>query len=299
MRRRWFLAGLATTAIVAAAPASARMHSPYRGHRIIAGAAVPLDGFTTPTAAYGFRKLRSAYAGNAIRIRRASDNAEIDVGFLGCTPFTGCPINVAAAASHCASTTCFGKTWYTQAGTYDLVQSTTTAQPTLIFNCQNGLPCWEFPSNAFTLASASTLTPATGTMTFNVVGNRTVGTTGGCGWLRANAINNRIESNPAPNAWRMVGGTGGIIQASNATDAAWHSVVGIMDSPGGTSSVVADGTVFGGTSTGNTVAGAVTVVGSGSANVCREAEAILWDGYAMPPDQAQVLVGNQRGFWGF
>lgn len=259
---------------------------------------LPLDSFTTPAMAYSFRKLRSAYAGNAIRIRRASDNAEIDVGFLGCTSFTGCPINVAAATAHCAATTCFGRTWYAQAGTFDLVQATTTLQPTLIFNCIGTLPCWEFPTNAFTMVSAASLTPATGTMTLNVVANRTVGTTGGCAWLRANGPNNRIETNPAAGQWRLVGGTSGIIGAPNATDAAWHSFVGVMDGTAASYAAV-DGTVFSGTSTGNTVAGAVTIIGSASANVCREAEAIAWDAYAMPQDSAVVLNNNQRSFWGF
>jgi hypothetical protein len=33
--------------------------------------------------AYGLRKLRTAYKGSAIRVRRSSDNAEQDIGFLG------------------------------------------------------------------------------------------------------------------------------------------------------------------------------------------------------------------------
>ena len=66
------------------------MHAPYRAHRIVPAATAvdpPLDTLTTPSNAYSFRKLRSAYAGNAIRIRRASDNAEIDIGFSGFCPW--------------------------------------------------------------------------------------------------------------------------------------------------------------------------------------------------------------------
>ena len=33
--------------------------------------------------AFGLRKLRAAYTGDAIRVRRASDNAEQDIGFSG------------------------------------------------------------------------------------------------------------------------------------------------------------------------------------------------------------------------
>ena len=46
---------------------------------------VPLYGSTTayPTAeaAYSFRKIRSTYTGHAVRIRRSSDNVEVNVSF--------------------------------------------------------------------------------------------------------------------------------------------------------------------------------------------------------------------------
>jgi hypothetical protein len=46
--------------------------------------AVPLLLDTYPAAAaYSLRKLRTAYTGAAIRVRRSSDNAEQDIGFVG------------------------------------------------------------------------------------------------------------------------------------------------------------------------------------------------------------------------
>jgi hypothetical protein len=42
----------------------------------------PLDGITaTAAAAYSFRKLRAAYAGSAVTVRRSSDNATQNIGF--------------------------------------------------------------------------------------------------------------------------------------------------------------------------------------------------------------------------
>lgn len=42
-----------------------------------------LDSLSAPSAAaYSLRKLRSAYSGDAIRVRRSSDNAEQDIGFV-------------------------------------------------------------------------------------------------------------------------------------------------------------------------------------------------------------------------
>lgn len=42
---------------------------------------------TSAQVAYGLRKLSSTYAGNAIRVRRASDNLEADVAFGGTSPY--------------------------------------------------------------------------------------------------------------------------------------------------------------------------------------------------------------------
>ncbi len=42
----------------------------------------PVTMVSGATAAYGLRKLRTAYNGNAIRIRRSSDNSERNIGFL-------------------------------------------------------------------------------------------------------------------------------------------------------------------------------------------------------------------------
>ena len=40
-----------------------------------------LDTYPNAAAAYSVRKLRTAYTGSAIRVRRSSDNAEQNIGF--------------------------------------------------------------------------------------------------------------------------------------------------------------------------------------------------------------------------
>lgn len=42
-----------------------------------------LDSYPNAAAAYSLRKLRTAYSGSAIRVRRSSDNAEQDISFVG------------------------------------------------------------------------------------------------------------------------------------------------------------------------------------------------------------------------
>jgi hypothetical protein len=82
-----------------------------------------LDDYPGATAAYSLRLLDTTYTGSAIRVRRASDNAEQDIGF------DNNELDTAALASFCSGTDGFVKTWYSQTGSNDATQTTTTAQP--------------------------------------------------------------------------------------------------------------------------------------------------------------------------
>jgi hypothetical protein len=70
-----------------------------------------LDLYPNAKAAYSLRKLRAAYSGSAVRIRRSSDNAESDIGFLVNGNF-----NSAAAVAFCGAGNGFVTTWYDQSG---------------------------------------------------------------------------------------------------------------------------------------------------------------------------------------
>jgi hypothetical protein len=77
--------------------------------------------------AYSLRKLRSAYAGKAVRVRRSSDNTELDIGFVSNDLDTAALLTFAGAGS------AFVKTWYDQSGNArDFTQATTTAQPRIV-----------------------------------------------------------------------------------------------------------------------------------------------------------------------
>lgn len=84
-----------------------------------------LDLLSTSAArAYSVRKLRAAYAGSAIRVRRSNDNAEADIGFDGSGN-----LDTAALASHVGANSGFIRTWYDQSGNGDnLVQATSGLQ---------------------------------------------------------------------------------------------------------------------------------------------------------------------------
>jgi hypothetical protein len=84
-----------------------------------------LDTYSGAAAAYSLRLLDSTYTGDAIRVRRASDNTEQDIGF----DVNG-DLDTSALTTFCTGTDGFVKTWYDQSGNAkDATQSTTANQP--------------------------------------------------------------------------------------------------------------------------------------------------------------------------
>lgn len=82
----------------------------------------------TPKVAYSLRKLRSAYSGNAIKIRRSSDNTTTDIGFDGSGN-----LDTSAITSFVGANNAFVDTWYDQSGNgYNATQSTQGAQPRIV-----------------------------------------------------------------------------------------------------------------------------------------------------------------------
>lgn len=91
-------------------------------------AALLLDTYPGAAAAYSLRKLRTAYTGAAIRVRRSSDNTETDIGFNG-----GGGLDTTALTTFIGANNGFVTKWYDQSGnTRDATQSTTTSQPKIV-----------------------------------------------------------------------------------------------------------------------------------------------------------------------
>lgn len=86
-----------------------------------------LTGVATSFAASG-RRLRAAYAGAAMRVRRSSDNVEADIGFLG-----NGDLDTVALLAHVGANSGFVSKFYDQSGNgRDLVQATTANQPRVV-----------------------------------------------------------------------------------------------------------------------------------------------------------------------
>jgi hypothetical protein len=86
-----------------------------------------LDAVTTATGGWSLRKLRAAYSGNCIRVRRSSDNTEQDIGFVGNV------LDSSSLTTFVGANNGFVVTWYDQSGVgRNLTQTTATAQPLIV-----------------------------------------------------------------------------------------------------------------------------------------------------------------------
>lgn len=119
-----------------------------------AGFGVPLllDLYPNAAAAYSVRKLRTAYTGSAIRVRRSSDNAEQDIGFSGGN------LDTSALTTFCGSGNGFVTTWYDQSGNArNATQTTAANQPQIVSSGSvltvNSKPCTVFSNSRFNISS--------------------------------------------------------------------------------------------------------------------------------------------------
>jgi hypothetical protein len=90
-----------------------------------------LDFYPSAAAAYSLRKLRNGYTGSAIRVRRSSDNAEQDIGFV--VSQLNYVLDTSSLTSFCGSGNGFVTIWYDQSGnSNNAVQSTAANQPQIV-----------------------------------------------------------------------------------------------------------------------------------------------------------------------
>lgn len=156
-------------------------------HGILARGGTPavsllLDTYTNAAVAYSLRKLRSAYTGNAIRVRRSSDNLEQDFGFVSNV------LDTASLLTFCGAGSGFVTTWYDQSGNAkNSTQTTAINQPRIVnlgaLDLVNGKPAILGDGVNDTLINA-TLSLTNPTSIFTVVDK--VGTSGNFGLFASN-----------------------------------------------------------------------------------------------------------------
>jgi hypothetical protein len=136
-----------------------KAHANYRPYAV-AAAGLLLDDYPNAAAAYSLRKLRTAYTGSAIRVRRSNDNSEQDIGFTA-----GGDLDTASLKTFVGANNGFVTTWYNQGDSASLnfTQSTAASQPRIInagtIDIKNGYPSIFFDgSNDFMDVASSTAT---------------------------------------------------------------------------------------------------------------------------------------------
>ncbi|MEI7601283.1 MAG: arabinofuranosidase catalytic domain-containing protein [Aestuariivirga sp.] len=130
--------------------------------------ATATPGFTgildslSPAASFSIRRVRGAYSGPLIRVRRASDGTQQDIGatLLG-------HLNTQALSSFCGVSSCFDTTWYDQSGNgRDAAQATAANQPRIVnagvMDTAGRRPSLVWPSAANTTFLRTTVTFSVG-----------------------------------------------------------------------------------------------------------------------------------------
>jgi hypothetical protein len=115
-----------------------------------------LDLYPSAAAAYSLRKLRTAYTGSAIKVRRASDNTEQDIGFVNNE------LDTSALTTFCSGTNGFVTTWYDQSGNnINALQTIAGNQPQIVSSgsviLENGKPSLQFDGISDNIIIQSTL----------------------------------------------------------------------------------------------------------------------------------------------
>jgi hypothetical protein len=86
-----------------------------------------LNTYSGATAGYSLRKVSSTYSGNCIRVRRSSDNAEQDFGFVSNA------LDTTSLTAFVGAGNGFVTTWYDQSGnSRNATQTTATNQPQIV-----------------------------------------------------------------------------------------------------------------------------------------------------------------------
>jgi hypothetical protein len=204
-----------------------------------------LDTYTSASAAYSLRKLRSAYTGSAIRVRRSSDNTEQDIGFVNNV------LDTASLLSHCGSGNGFVTTWYDQSGNArNATQTTAANQPQIVSSGNvinvNSKPALQFDGSNDVLSRTSFGFPTTN-ISISKVGSRigtnasdSIGYTASGGFVNINQ-NTRIGFDGRPN--------GGAYTTSTATTTATtNQILQLNIYDGSNLKASVDGGVFGATS---------------------------------------------------
>lgn len=116
-----------------------------------------LDSYPNAAAAYALRKLSATYSGSAVRVRRSSDDSELDIGF------SGNELDQAALTDFVGANDGFVVTWYDQSGNnVNATKAASTNQPQIVSSGSVILNSENKPAIRFVKENNYSLTLTTG-----------------------------------------------------------------------------------------------------------------------------------------
>lgn len=128
-----------------------------------------LDLYSGAAVAYSLRKLKSSYAGSAIRVRRSSDNTEQNIGFDA-----NGNLDTSSMLSFVGAGNGFVTTWYDQSGNNkNAIQTTASAQPQIVSSgaliTLGGRPAISWDGSNDTLVASSAVGAMNGLTTLGII----------------------------------------------------------------------------------------------------------------------------------
>jgi Alpha-L-arabinofuranosidase B, catalytic len=240
----------------------------------------------TPSGAYSFRKLVTAYVGKAVQLRRASDNAVQDIGFIGGD------FDTASATTFCNATSCFGAAWYDQSGGGFNISAAAGNQPALVFSCLGTFPCFRFTALTQSLGGAGPAATS-GQVSYSAVAKRTG--TGACFLMAQYSGGNRLQGQNGAPGVTMIGGADFSSISTTLADGVWRATTGAAKGVGSTLST--DGSTVNGTVNSTTAAG--LAIQGVATTTCDQTEGIFWVNYVLTAGDITTLNTNQHTYWGF
>lgn len=125
-----------------------------------AGCLYLLDQYSGTVGAFALNKLDCDYSGSAIRVRESGGNTESDIGFTA-----NGDLDTATLKTFVGSNSGYVTTWYSQQGSVNGTQSTTTAQPRIVnagvIERQNAKPTLYFDGTDFFSTTSLTINQPT------------------------------------------------------------------------------------------------------------------------------------------
>jgi hypothetical protein len=231
-----------------------------------------LDTYPGAAVGYSLRKLRSAYSGSAIRVRRSSDNAEQDFGFVANV------LDTASLLTFCGAGNGFVTTWYDQSGNGNATQTTALNQPQIVSSgallTANSKPCMNLTLNSTGFSLGSTI--SVGASNYNSFVGKKDAAGNMLRALTSSAADGYKLMNSYDNKYYIYAKSGSYL-VSNSADTTTNQILLTGMNVAGTMSIYKNGSVVATTLNSWNYTNSIGFIGGGASGIYRLQEAIFYN----------------------